>query len=53
MGERFRTTDLRRQFRLGDTVVRAVDGVDMTVAEGEFPVLLLQRVPASQALAAE
>jgi putative ABC transport system ATP-binding protein len=36
MGELIRTTDLRRQFRLGDTVVRAVDGIDLTVAEGEF-----------------
>jgi putative ABC transport system ATP-binding protein len=36
MGELFRTTDLRRQFRFGDTVVRAVDGIDLTVAEGEF-----------------
>jgi ABC-type lipoprotein export system ATPase subunit len=36
MGELLRTTDLRRQFRLGDTVVRAVDGIDLTVGEGEF-----------------
>jgi putative ABC transport system ATP-binding protein len=36
MGELLRTTDLRRQFRLGDTVVRAVDGIDLTVAGGEF-----------------
>jgi putative ABC transport system ATP-binding protein len=36
MGELIRTTDLHRQFRLGDTVVRAVDGIDLTVAEGEF-----------------
>jgi ABC-type lipoprotein export system ATPase subunit len=36
MGELIRTTDLRRQFQLGDTVVRAVDGIDLTVAEGEF-----------------
>ena len=34
MGELIRTTDLHRQFRLGDTVVRAVDGIDLTVAEG-------------------
>jgi ABC-type lipoprotein export system ATPase subunit len=36
MGELIRSTDLRRQFQLGDTVVRAVDGIDLTVAEGEF-----------------
>jgi putative ABC transport system ATP-binding protein len=36
MGELIRTTDVRRQFQLGDTVVRAVDGIDLTVAEGEF-----------------
>jgi putative ABC transport system ATP-binding protein len=36
MGELIRTTDLHRQFRLGDTVVRAVDGIDLTVTEGEF-----------------
>jgi putative ABC transport system ATP-binding protein len=36
MGELIRTADLRRQFQLGDTIVRAVDGIDLTVAEGEF-----------------
>jgi putative ABC transport system ATP-binding protein len=36
MGELIRTTDVHRQFQLGDTVVRAVDGIDLTVAEGEF-----------------
>jgi ABC-type glutathione transport system ATPase component len=36
MGELVRTTDLQRHFRLGDTLVRAVDGIDLTVAEGEF-----------------
>jgi putative ABC transport system ATP-binding protein len=36
MSELLRTTDLRRHFRLGDTLVRAVDGVDLSVDEGEF-----------------
>ena len=36
MGELLRTTALHRQFRMGDTVVRAVDGVDLSVGEGEF-----------------
>jgi putative ABC transport system ATP-binding protein len=36
MGELFGTTDLRREFRLGDTVVRAVDGIELSVREGEF-----------------
>jgi putative ABC transport system ATP-binding protein len=36
MGELLRTNDLHRQFRLGDSVVRAVDGIDLTVGEGEF-----------------
>jgi putative ABC transport system ATP-binding protein len=31
-----RTTDLHRHFALGDQVVRAVDGIDLTVDEGEF-----------------
>jgi putative ABC transport system ATP-binding protein len=29
-------TDLHRYFRLGDDVVRAVDGIDLAVDEGEF-----------------
>jgi ABC-type lipoprotein export system ATPase subunit len=36
MGELVRTNELHRHFRLGDTLVRAVDGIDVTVAEGEF-----------------
>jgi putative ABC transport system ATP-binding protein len=36
LAELVRTTGLQRQFRLGDTVVRAVDGIDLSVAEGEF-----------------
>jgi putative ABC transport system ATP-binding protein len=36
MGELLRTTDLHRHFRLGDTVIRAVDGIDLTVGQGEF-----------------
>jgi ABC-type Fe3+/spermidine/putrescine transport system ATPase subunit len=36
MGELLRTTGLHRQFRTGDTVVRAVDGIDLSVGEGEF-----------------
>ena len=36
MSELMRTTDLHRHFRLGDTVVRAVDGIDLEVDEGEF-----------------
>ncbi len=31
-----RTVDLHRHFTVGDTVVRAVDGIDLTVDEGEF-----------------
>lgn len=36
MSELVRTTDLHRHFRLGDDVVRAVDGIDLEVDEGEF-----------------
>ena len=36
MAELLRTTDLGRQFQLGGTVVRAVDGIDLRVGEGEF-----------------
>jgi putative ABC transport system ATP-binding protein len=36
MGELLRTTGLHRQFQMGDTVVRAVDGIDLRVGEGEF-----------------
>jgi putative ABC transport system ATP-binding protein len=36
MAELLRTTDLRRHFRLGDAVVRAVDGIDLRIDEGEF-----------------
>jgi putative ABC transport system ATP-binding protein len=36
MGDLLRTTDLHRHFRLADTVVRAVDGIDLEVGEGEF-----------------
>jgi putative ABC transport system ATP-binding protein len=31
-----RTRDLRKTYRLGDTVVRALDGVDLDIAEGEM-----------------
>ena len=31
-----RTVELHRHFSLGDLVVRAVDGIDVTVEEGEF-----------------
>lgn len=31
-----RTEDLRRYFRMGHDVVHAVDGIDLTVEEGEF-----------------
>ena len=31
-----RTVALHRHFTVGDTVVRAVDGIDLTVAQGEF-----------------
>jgi putative ABC transport system ATP-binding protein len=31
-----RTVDLHRHFSLGDQVVRAVDGIDLSVDEGEF-----------------
>jgi len=36
LAEPLRTTDLGRQFQLGGTVVRAVDGIDLCVGEGEF-----------------
>jgi len=36
MSELVRATDLHRHFRLGDDVVRAVDGIDLEVDEGEF-----------------
>jgi putative ABC transport system ATP-binding protein len=36
MGELICTSDLQRQFRMGEAVVRAVDGIDLSVAEGEF-----------------
>ena len=34
------TRDLKRHYRMGDSVVRALDGVTMTVAQGEFVALL-------------
>jgi hypothetical protein len=34
MGELICTSDLQRQFRMGEAVVRAVDGIDLSVAEG-------------------
>ena len=40
MSELVRTTDLHRHFRLGDDVVRAVDGIDLEVDEGEIIALL-------------
>ena len=36
MAELLRTTGLGRQFQLGGTVVRAVDGIDLGVGEGEL-----------------
>jgi putative ABC transport system ATP-binding protein len=36
VAELLRTTDLGRRFQLGGTVVRAVDGIDLRVGEGEF-----------------
>jgi putative ABC transport system ATP-binding protein len=36
LAELLRTTALGRQFQLGGTVVRAVDGIDLRVGEGEF-----------------
>lgn len=36
MSELVCTTHLHRDFRLGDAVVRAVDGIDLQVHEGEF-----------------
>jgi putative ABC transport system ATP-binding protein len=32
--------DLKRHFRLGDTIVRALDGIDLTVKRGEFLCLM-------------
>jgi putative ABC transport system ATP-binding protein len=34
------TQDLKKHYQMGETVVRALDGVSMTVAEGEFVALL-------------
>jgi putative ABC transport system ATP-binding protein len=36
VAELVRTVNLQRRFTVGESVVRAVDGVDLTVAEGEF-----------------
>jgi len=36
MADLLRINDLHRHFRLGDSLVRAVDGVDLRVGEGEF-----------------
>ena len=35
-----RTEDLRRHYRMGDTVIRAVDGISLQVRTGEFVALL-------------
>ena len=35
-----RTEDLRRHYRMGETVIRAVDGVNLEVRAGEFVALL-------------
>src|SRR5437016_7315807 len=35
-----RTEDLRRHYRMGETVIRAVDGVSLQVRAGEFVALL-------------
>jgi ABC-type lipoprotein export system ATPase subunit len=35
-----RTADLRRYYRMGETVIRAVDGISVKVREGEFVALL-------------
>jgi putative ABC transport system ATP-binding protein len=35
MAELLATTDLHRHFRLGETLVRAVDGIDLAIEEGE------------------
>lgn len=34
------TQDLKKHYRMGDTIVRALDGVSITVGEGEFLALL-------------
>lgn len=34
------THDLKRHYRMGDSIVRALDGVSMTLAQGEFLALL-------------
>jgi ABC-type lipoprotein export system ATPase subunit len=34
------TQDLKKHYRMGDTLVRALDGVSMTVAQGEFVALV-------------
>src|SRR5438093_6105393 len=34
------TEDLKKHYRMGDTVVRALDGVSIAVSEGEFVALL-------------
>lgn len=35
-----RTTDLRRHYRMGETVIRAVDGISLQICGGEFVALL-------------
>jgi putative ABC transport system ATP-binding protein len=35
-----RTEDLSRHYRMGETLIRAVDGVSIQVAAGEFVALL-------------
>ena len=34
------TQDLKKHYKMGDTVVRALDGVSISVAEGQFVALL-------------
>ena len=34
------TEDLKKHYRMGDTVVRALDGVSINISEGEFLALL-------------
>src|SRR5438093_13786826 len=40
MGAILETQDLKKHYQMGDTVVRALDGVSIAVGEGEFLALL-------------
>ena len=35
-----KTTDLKKYYGSGDNIVKALDGIDLTVAEGEFAAIV-------------